>query len=220
MIYAIPKGGAVSAVLETLTTSEAAVAAGVSVREINRVVDEHILPESLYSAEKLRRFHIDACLLIAFYFSTANRLTADARLRMIRNKLAHSPTWDGWQHWSIEDDCLTIHFDSLWKSVDQRLRDLAAARALVIEDEEILSGTPVIRGTRVPVHDVAAALSVGTPKERLLKTYPSLNERQIELAAIYAKAVPPRGRPRRLSPPRGSRILAARRQLRKSSVGE
>jgi uncharacterized protein (DUF433 family) len=208
------------ALLETLTTPEAAVAAGVSVREVNRVVDEHILPDTLYSTEKMRRFRTDACLLIAFYFSTADRLTADARLRMIRNKLAHSPTWDGWQHWSIEDDLLTIHFDSLWKSVDQRLRDLLEARKLVVEDEEILSGTPVIRGTRVPVHDVAAALSAGTPKERILKAYPSLNERQVDLAAIYSKAVPPRGRPRRFSPPTGSRILTSKKQLRKSSLGE
>ncbi len=209
-----------SASLETLTTSEAAVAAGVSVREINRVVDEHILPDTLYSTEKMRRFRTDACLLIAFYFSTAELLTADARLRMIRNELVHSPTWDGWQHWSIEDDLVTVHFDSLWKSVDERLRELQAAQELVVEDEEILGGTPVIRGTRIPVHDVAAALSAGTPKDRILKAYPSLNERQIDLAVIYAKAVPPRGRPRRLSPPQGSRILTTRKHLRKSSSGE
>ena len=207
-------------VLESLTTTEAAVAAGVSVREINRVVDEHILPENLYSTEKMRKFRTDACLLIAFYFSTADLLTADARLRMIRNELVHSPTWDGWKHWAIEDDMLTIHFDSLWKSVDQRLRDLISARELVVEDEEILSGTPVIRGTRVPVHDVAAALSAGTSKELLLKAYPSLNERQIELAAVYAKAMPARGRPRRFSPPEGARILVARKHLRNSSLGE
>ncbi len=206
--------------LETLSTSEAAVAAGVSVRDINRVVDEQILPDSFYSVEKMRRFRVDACLLIAFYFSTADRLTADARLRMIQSKFLHSPSWNGWEHWSIEDDLLTIHFDSLWKAVDLRLRDLLAARELVVEDEEILSGTPVIRGTRVPVHDVAAALNAGMSKERLLKVYPSLNEREVELAAIYVKAVPQRGRPRRLSPPKGARIHTSRKQPRKSSAGE
>ncbi len=206
--------------METLTTSEAALAAGVSMRDINRVIDEHILPETLYSTEKIRRFRTDACLLIAFYFSTADLLTADARLRMIRNERVHSPTWDGWKHWSIEDNLLTVHFDSLWQSVDGRLRDLIAARELVVEDEEILSGTPVIRGTRVPVHDVAAALSKGTSKARVLRSYPSLNERQIDLAAIYAKAVPLRGRPHRLAPPKGSQILAVKRHLRKSSAGE
>lgn len=205
-----------STLMGTLTTSEAAVAAGVSVREINRVVDEHILPENLYSTTNLRRFRTEACLLIAFYFSTADLLTADARLRMIRNNLVHSPTWDGWKHWSIEDDLLTVHFESLWESVNGRLRDLMAARDLVVEDEEILSGTPVIRGTRVPVHDIAAALSGGTPKERILKAYPSLNERQVDLAAVYAKAIPLRGRPRTLSPPKGSRIITARKHLRKS----
>jgi uncharacterized protein (DUF433 family) len=40
---------------------------------------------------------------------------------------------------------------------------LEEAREIVIEDPEILSGTPVIKGTRVPVHDIAALFDAGTP---------------------------------------------------------
>jgi uncharacterized protein (DUF433 family) len=36
--------------------------------------------------------------------------------------------------------------------------ELDKARALVVEDPEILSGTPVIRNTRIRVYDVAASL--------------------------------------------------------------
>lgn len=207
-------------ILEVLTTPEAAVAAGVSVRDINRMVDEHLLPEGSYSAAGARTFRADACLWIAFYRATADRLTADARLRMMRNKVTHSPNWEGWRHWSIQDDFLTVNFDSLWESVNGRLHDLAEARELVAEDEEILSGTPVIRGTRVPVHDVAAALNAGISKDRVLRMYPSLNERQVNLAAVYAKAAPLRGRPRRFSPPQGANVRTAKRRLRKSSIGE
>jgi len=207
-------------ILEVLTTPEAAVAAGVSVRDINRMVDEHLLPEGSYSAAGARTFRADACLWIAFYRATADRLTADARLRMMRNKVTHSPNWEGWRHWSIQDDFLTVNFDSLWESVNARLHDLAEARELVAEDEEILSGAPVIRGTRVPVHDVAAALNAGISKDRVLRMYPSLNERQVNLAAVYAKAAPLRGRPRRFSPPQGANVRTAKRRLRKSSVGE
>ena len=206
--------------LETLTTPEAALAAGVSVRDINRMVDEHILPEDSYSASGARTFRADACLWIAFYRATADRLTADARLRMMRNKTVHSPDWEGWRHWSIQDDLLTVHFDSLWESVNARLRDLAAARELVVEDEEILDGTPVIRGTRVPVHDVAAALNAGASLDRVLQMYPGLNKQQVHLAAVYAKAAPLRGRPRRFSPPPGATVRVATRRSRKSSPGE
>lgn len=69
---------------------------------------------------------------------------------------------------------------------------------LVVEDPEILSGTPVIRGTRVPVYHVAALVDSGTPVTQILKSYPSLKDWQVELASAYAKAVPPTGRPERI----------------------
>ena len=66
-----------------------------------------------------------------------------------------------------------------------------AALDLVVRDPEILSGTPVIRGTRVPVYDVAASVEKGFPIEEILDDYPSLTREQVELAAHYAKLVPP-----------------------------
>jgi len=89
----------------------------------------------------------------------------------------------------------------VWKYVACRLQDLAEARELVVEDEEILGGTPVIRSTRIPIHDAAAALNAAIPREGSLRMYPSLNERQISQAEVYAKAASSRGRPRKLSPP-------------------
>src|ERR1700733_5193316 len=73
--------------MEHLTTSEAAVAAGVSVPQVQRIIDEKILPNDLYSTAQIRTFRTDACVLIAFYFETAELLTATARLRAIRNAL-------------------------------------------------------------------------------------------------------------------------------------
>ena len=45
---------------------------------------------------------------------------------------------------------------------------LDEAHALVVEDPEILSGTPVIRNTRIPVYDVAASVAAGLPMDRIL----------------------------------------------------
>jgi uncharacterized protein (DUF433 family) len=57
-------------------------------------------------------------------------------------------------------------------------------------DPEILSGTPVIRGTRVPVYDVAVSVAFGIPVVRILAAYPSLKRKQVELAATCVDAYP------------------------------
>lgn len=205
--------------IERLTTTEAAVAAGVSVPQINRIIDEKILPEDLYSTSPTRSFRTDAALLIAFYFETADSLTTNARLEAIRNAKMRCSSWSEWKDCTVGDQYLTIRFSDLWKEVDGRLRRLSEARQMVVEDPEILSGTPVIRGTRVPVHDVAAQLDAGVPMERILKSYPSLSASQVELASIYAKAAPQRGRPRRLSIPGATRISVTKMRLRNSRAG-
>ena len=124
------------ALTERLTTSEAAVAAGVSVPQIHRIIDEKILPEDLYSTTQMRTFRTEACVLIAFYFETADSLTAQARLRTIRNAMAHCSTWEEWRTCHIEDHSLTVHFGGIWKAVDERLRQLTKARQMVIGDPE------------------------------------------------------------------------------------
>lgn len=207
-----------------LTTTEAAVASGVSLPQINRVIDEKILPDDCYSTSPTRTVRADACLLIAFYFETADWLTASARLKTIRNAVAHRQThrhtWAQWKHYVVDDNFLTLRFADLWKNVDDRLEKLTAAEKMVIEDPEILGGTPVIRGTRVPVHRVAALFDAGTPMERILKAYPGITERQVELASIYAKAVPQRGRPKRSEFPAGTKILdVTRGKLKRRIAG-
>ncbi|HEX4065376.1 MAG TPA: DUF433 domain-containing protein [Acidobacteriaceae bacterium] len=92
---------------------------------------------------------------------------------------------------------------------------LEKACAQVIADPEILSGMPVIRGTRVPVYDVAASVVAGIPMEEILSSYPSLNREQVELATLYAEANPSREGPRRrCSPPPGAKIVSSHRKLR------
>lgn len=92
---------------------------------------------------------------------------------------------------------------------------LEKAFAQVISDPEILSGTPVIKGTRVPVYDVAASVVAGIPMEEILASYPSLNREQVELAALYAETNPSREGPRRrAAPPPGAKIISSRHKLR------
>jgi len=199
---------------ETLTPAEAAVVSGVSVRDVHRVIDEHILPEGFYDTNEARSFKSHACVFIAFYFGSADRLTSEERQRAITlaTRLSADPKVPTR---IVQDEFLTIDLAPFWNGVDERLMRLNAARAQVSVNDEILSGTPVIKGTRVPVYDVAASVAAGIPMERILASYPSLNRKQVELAALFAEANPQRGRPRQraISSP-GAKVISSRRKLR------
>lgn len=160
-----------------------------------------------------------ACSLIAFYFESARRLTSEERLFAIRiaeDRLARARTlaWPALlrEDWIVHHEFLTIDLMPFMRGASERLDDLAAARKAVTSSPDILGGTLVIRGTRVPVYDVAASLAAGHSTERVLETWPSLDEEKIRLASIYAEANPLRGRPRGAGEfPEGSIIIADRR---------
>jgi uncharacterized protein (DUF433 family) len=98
----------------------------------------------------------------------------------------------------------------------ERLRRLDQARAMVVTSPDVLSGTPAIRGTRVPVYDVAASVAAGIPIDRVLAAYPSLDADKVDLAVIYAAANPPRGRPRqRAELPESAVVITDRRVSRR-----
>ena len=202
------------ATIESLTPTEAAVVSGVSVRDVHRVIDERILPENFYDTREARFFKSDACVFIAFYFGAADRLTSEERQRTITLASRHISD-PAFPSKIVQDGFLTIDLAPFWKGVDERLLRLNAARAQVTADDEILGRTPVIKGTRVPVYDVAASVAAGIPMKRILSAYPSLNWEQVELAALYADANPQRGRPRqRIVPPAGAKIVSFRRKIR------
>lgn len=202
-----------NAAMDTLTPSEAAVVCRVTVRDVHRVIDERILPASFYKAAQARSFTSQACVFISFYFRSADRLTSEERQRTIL--LASSLPQGSRSKKVVQDEFLTIDLGPFWKDVEDGLKRLKAARDMVVSDPEILSGTPVIQGTRVPVYDVAACVTAGIPIERILSAYPSLQPEQPELATVYAEANPLRGRPRlRATMPLAATVLSHRKKRR------
>jgi uncharacterized protein (DUF433 family) len=179
---------------DTLTPAEAAVVSRVTIRDVHRVIDEQILPQNFYNAAQTRSFTSQACVFISFYFRAADRLTSEERQRTIR--IASEPPQGGSGKRVVQDAFLTIDLDPFWKDVEESLKRLQRAREMVVSDPEILGGTPVLRGTRVPVYDVAASVAAGIPTKRILSAYPSLKPEQVELATMYSEANPQRGRPR------------------------
>lgn len=101
------------------------------------------------------------------------------------------------------------------KDTSGRPVDLAAAHHMVVRSADLLGGTPVIRGTRIPVHDVAASVAAGHSIERILEAYPRLDREKVRLAVIYALSNPARSQPRGPATlPEGSVIITERRVRR------
>jgi uncharacterized protein (DUF433 family) len=202
---------------EHLTATEAAVVAHVSIRDVNRAIDERILPSGFFRAGAERNVAVAGCPLIAFYFESAERLTSKERLWAIeragaRLKKSGAFAAVSLEDWTFRDEFLAIDLAPFVRRTAERMARLVQAREAVEVSRTVLSGSPVIRGTRVPVYDVAASVAAGIPQERILAAYPSLDAEKIELASIYAQATPSRGRPRRAAGlPKGAKLVTDRR---------
>jgi len=211
---------------DMLTVQEAAVVAGVGVRAVNDAIDSHVIPEGLFATDNGRRIAPEGCVVVTFYNTMQATLTRDFRIDVIRklsgylvantqvartstrrNPKLHARRWSSsmthllrHKHKLVIVDSaggLSVDLQPFARKVKDAAADLEAAVAMVTEDEAVMSGMPCIRDTRIPVHDVAASVRAGLPMSEILEAYPDLTEREVELAELYSRAHPARGRPRR-----------------------
>jgi uncharacterized protein (DUF433 family) len=68
---------------------------------------------------------------------------------------------------------------------------------MVVSNPDIMRGTPVFNGTRIPVDLVADMLAQGATADEILEGYPTLDREKITVAPLYMRAFPRRGRPSR-----------------------
>lgn len=203
---------------EMLRPTEAAIVSGVGLREVHHAIDRGVLPDDLVVQGEGRRVSASGCPLIAFYYGSAKRLTAEERLSAIREvsrRLRAEPVARPWsrpaQGWIVREGFLQIDFEPFVAGAAERWERYRRAVALVTASPSILSGTPVFVGTRIPVHDVAASIAAGHSLERVRAAYPGLDDEQIALAELYASANPRQGRPK--APPilDGARLVSEER---------
>ena len=206
----------------TVSANEAAALAGVEVRDVHRAFDEHLLPEVLLGgAGPGRQVARGAVPLLAFYFRTAHLLQADARKAVIRLVASGGRTGALRRVAALRrrrrplpvGGGITADLQPFIMETDARATLLESARAMAVLDPDVLGGTePVVRGTRVPVRDVAAAVVANLPLADILASYPSLTAEQVDLAVLYASVERPRGKPRRPLAerlPPGVRVIAS-----------
>jgi uncharacterized protein (DUF433 family) len=62
-------------------------------------------------------------------------------------------------------------------------------RQRLIIDPRVMTGKPVIRGTRIPVELIVRMLAQGIPEDEILQEYPRLQPEDIRAALAYAAQV-------------------------------
>jgi len=59
----------------------------------------------------------------------------------------------------------------------------------IVINPEVLSGKPVIKGTRIPVYLILELLAAGMSMDDVLKEYPELTREDIQAALEYASRI-------------------------------
>jgi len=83
------------------------------------------------------------------------------------------------------------------EDVLERIRVFRAGARRVESNENIVSGTLVFKGTRIPVAQVGMMLKRGATPEELLADWPYLTDVDLKFARIWVELNPPPGRPRK-----------------------
>jgi uncharacterized protein (DUF433 family) len=175
------------------TPTEAAVLTRLSLKAVNNAIDKKTVP----TTSGRRTGHATRMLDLRALMSLAlERRLADRMVPGLRRELFEALTYAQRTTVSLDGGLIKVDLREPRRELAAALRELRRARQLVITDPEILSGVPVFRGTRVPVHAVASQLGEGETEAGLRQAYPRLTAEMVRLAPLYAAAYPPRGRPR------------------------
>jgi uncharacterized protein (DUF433 family) len=114
--------------------------------------------------------------------------------------------------WQVDRGYITVDVRQHVDIVGARARRLADAKQMVTSTSAVLGGEPVIRGTRVPIYDVAASMKAGHPIQRVLEAYPGLDVDHVSTAVIFARVNPPHMSDANALPlPEGAEVVAQRR---------
>lgn len=197
--------------LSFVTHAEAVFIAGISGRQLDRVVDEQLVPKDLLDLKGPTRRYVRLVAPFArFYFETEPTLVAAARRQVVK-ELFHRV--QGMQtreailtltdmpaelSWKVDIQGIEIDLLRFVAQAYVNATKVDEAEALVAEDAEVMGGLPCFAGTRVPISSVLGALDEGATPKDMKEDYPFLTDAHVAAARVYAEIHPRRGRPRRL----------------------
>jgi uncharacterized protein (DUF433 family) len=173
-----------------ITANEAASITGVPLRQVHRIIDAGLLDGAVKRRDHARLLAPKALVGLKLAHETADVLTLQSRREVVAT-LIRRP-----RQAMIRTDVIAVDARPAARAVRAGLSQLSKARGIVSSAPGVLGGTPVFKGTRIPVHEVADMLANGDRPAAIIKAFPQLDAELVRLAPIYALAYPARGRPR------------------------
>lgn len=175
-----------------LTRREAAELSGTTLGAVNKAIEQKVLrPRRRKSRALLALDDIGALTLLS---RTRLALPVAVKRRIVVWARGHS----GADAELALDGALVVRMGPEIEQTVQRARRYVELREQLVEvNPEVCGGEPVIRETRMPVRSLARLIELGETREVLREDYPFLPEESFELAPLWAKVNPRRGRPSR-----------------------
>lgn len=175
----------------------------VTISTVNKAIEESIVKYRLVRSGRERRFLPGVAIV---YIASFKLLDASFSRKAKRNFYRTLAEWMERPGKTGEGARETIRLSSYlvadlgddlaeWSRL---LDTYARNRSKLIEgNPDVMGGVPVVRGTRVTVHSIAAMVDGGDSAADIREEFPDLSEEAIEAAVVYARANPKPGRPKR-----------------------
>ena len=176
------------------TPAQAAAITGLPLSAVHKAIDTRLIkPRIARRGRGLRRLLSKQQIVYLQLEAAGLRLLPLSARREVADQVQRSPAIDI-VHVGGKGVVL-VEIKSARRKVEDEVDRLARAEKMAVSDPEVLSGTPVYRGTRIPVQLVADVLAQGAGVDEILDGYPALNRELVELSTVYVQAFPRRGRP-------------------------
>ena len=182
--------------MEGYTPAQAAAITGLPLAAVHKAIDTRLIrPRSARSGASVRRLLTKEQLIYLQLEAEGLRLLPVGTRREIADSIQRSPNVDVMAIGNGK--VLLVECKGARRKVEDQLKQLAQIEKMVVSDPEIMGGTPVFKGTRIPVDLVADMLAQGATAEEILEGYPTLSKENVAVAPLYMRAFPRRGRPSR-----------------------
>jgi uncharacterized protein (DUF433 family) len=179
--------------MDGYTPAQAAAITGLPLAAVHKAIDSHLIrPRSARSGATVRRLLTKEQLIYLQLEAEGLRLLPVGTRREIAESIQRSPKTEKLP--VANGTALLIEIGTARRAVESQLKQLARMEEMVVSDPEIMRGTPVFKGTRIPVDLVADMLTQGATAAEILEGYPTLSKEKIAIAPLYMRAYPRRGR--------------------------
>lgn len=174
-----------------LTRNEIAELSGVSINAVNKALEQRVAKARRQRGRTLLAADEAAALalLSELPISLSIKFKREVRNWIVKRNPAKAEEFE-------LSHALRVAMTENAADVAKRAFDYVRLRERYVEvDRDKRGGIPVIRGTRVPVRTLAQLVEGGESRQALREDYPHIPEEAYDVAVLWVKGNPRRGRP-------------------------